>query len=51
MEHAMLQTKHAKRRPLLRPLPAMDLPFLVLVLVLVGFGLVMLYSASHAVDA
>ena len=49
MEHAMLQTKHAKRRPLLRPLPTMDLPFLVLVLVLVGFGLVMLYSASHAV--
>ena len=25
MEHAMLPTKHAKRRPLLRPLPAMDL--------------------------
>ena len=30
----------------LRPLPAMDLPFLVLVLTLVGFGLVMLGSAS-----
>ena len=29
----------------LRPLPAMDLPFLVLVLTLVGFGLVMLGSA------
>ena len=33
----------------LRPLPAMDLPFLVLVLTLVGFGLVMLGSASSAV--
>ena len=37
------------RRGLLRPLPAMDLPFLVLVLTLVGFGLVMLGSASSAV--
>jgi len=37
------------RRGLLRPLPAMDLPFLILVLTLVGFGLVMLYSASSAV--
>mgnify|MGYP000805741471 CR=1 FL=1 len=34
------------RRGLLRPLPAMDLPFLILVLTLVGFGLVMLASAS-----
>ena len=33
----------------LQPLPAMDLPFLVLVLTLVGFGLVMLGSASGAV--
>ena len=33
----------------LRALPAMDLPFLVLVLTLVGFGLVMLGSASGAV--
>ena len=33
----------------LRQLPAMDLPFLVLVLTLVGFGLVMLASASSAV--
>ena len=33
----------------LRPLPAMDLPFLVLVLTLVGFGLVMLGSASGEV--
>ena len=30
-------------------LPPMDLPFLVLVLTLVAFGLVMLYSASYAV--
>ena len=30
-------------------LPPMDLPFLVLVLTLVSFGLVMLYSASYAV--
>ena len=37
------------RRGLLRPLPAMDLPFLILVLTLGGFGLVMLYSASSAV--
>ena len=33
----------------LRALPAPDLPFLVLVLTLVGFGLVMLGSASSAV--
>ena len=33
----------------LRALPAMDLPFLALVLTLVGFGLVMLGSASGAV--
>ncbi len=33
----------------LRALPAPDLPFLVLVLTLVGFGLVMLGSASGAV--
>lgn len=32
-----------------RQLPPMDLPFLVLVLTLVTFGLVMLYSASYAV--
>ena len=37
---------HAKRGLPLRHLPAMDLPFLVLVLTLVGFGLVMLSSAS-----
>ena len=40
---------HAQRSLLLRTLPAMDLPFLVLVLTLVGFGLVMLGSASSAV--
>ena len=42
-------TAHAKRGLPLRHLPAMDLPFLVLVLTLVGFGLVMLGSASSAV--
>ena len=36
----------AARKGLLRPLPPMDLPFLVLVLTLVGFGLVMLASAE-----
>lgn len=40
---------HAKRGLPLRHLPAIDLPFLVLVLTLVGFGLVMLGSASSAV--
>ena len=40
--------RHGLRLPL-RQLPAMDLPFLVLVLTLVGFGLVMLASASSAV--
>ena len=40
---------HAKRGLPLRHLTAMDLPFLVLVLTLVGFGLVMLGSASSAV--
>ena len=39
----------APARPMLRRLPAMDLPFLILVLTLVAFGLVMLYSASSAV--
>ena len=38
-----------RHRAPLRLLPAMDLPFLVLVLTLVGFGLVMLGSASGAV--
>ena len=39
----------AARKGLLRPLLPMDLPFLVLVLTLVAFGLVMLCSASSAV--
>ena len=39
----------AARKGLLRPLPPMDLPFLVLVLTLVAFGLMMLCSASSAV--
>ena len=38
-----------RHRAGLRALPAPDLPFLVLVLTLVGFGLVMLGSASGAV--
>ena len=45
----MHKAAHAKRGLPLRHLPAMDLPFLVLVLTLVGFGLVMLGSASGAV--
>ena len=32
------------KKRILRPLPGMDLPFLILVLTLVGFGLVMLAS-------
>ena len=41
-------TALAKRRGLTTSYPV-DLPFLVLVLTLVGFGLVMLFSASYAV--
>ena len=41
-------TALAKRRGLTTSYP-LDLPFLVLVLTLVGFGLVMLFSASYAV--
>ena len=37
------------KKRILRPLPGMDLPFLILVLTLVGFGLVMLASASSTV--
>ena len=37
------------KKRILRPLPGMDLPFLILVLTLVGFGLVTLASASSAV--
>ena len=40
--------KHAHTPPR-SPLPPVDLPFLILVLILVGFGLVMLGSASSAV--
>ena len=42
-------TKRFFRELLGYRLPPMDLPFLVLVLTLVAFGLVMLYSASYAV--
>mgnify|MGYP003180697058 CR=1 FL=1 len=35
------------KKRILRPLPGMDLPFLILVLTLVGFGLVMLASAGR----
>ena len=45
----MKQAALTKRRVPLRVLSAPDLPFLVLVLTLVGFGLVMLGSASGAV--
>ncbi len=45
----MVWGKHTKIGLPWRRLPAMDLPFLVLVLTLVGFGLVMLGSASSAV--
>ena len=49
MPNAAAHETPARRRLPLRVLPAMDLPFLVLVLTLVGFGLVMLCSASSAV--
>ena len=49
MPNAAVHGTPARRRLPLRVLPAMDLPFLVLVLTLVGFGLVMLCSASSAV--
>lgn len=45
----MTHGRPAKQGRFLRRLPAVDLPFLVLVLTLVAFGLVMLYSASSAV--
>ena len=44
-----IQTAHRPKAKGLRRLPAMDLPFLLLVLALVGAGLVMLGSASSAV--
>ena len=49
MKEAAALPRGGRHRAPLRPLPAMDLPFLVLVLTLVGFGLVMLGSASGAV--
>lgn len=45
----MKMPAHARRGLPVRRLPAADLPFLILVLTLVGFGLVMLGSASSAV--
>ena len=47
MEHALNARSRSARR--VRALPPADLLFLCLVLALVGFGLVMLYSASNAV--
>lgn len=44
-----IQATHRPKARGLRQLPAMDLPFLLLVLALVGTGLVMLGSASSAV--
>ena len=44
-----IQAAHRPKARGLRQLPAMDLPFLLLVLALVGAGLVMLGSASSAV--
>ncbi len=44
-----IQAAHRPKAKGLRRLPAMDLPFLLLVLALVGAGLVMLGSASSAV--
>ena len=49
MKEAAALPRGGRHRAPLQPLPAMDLPFLVLVLTLVGFGLVMLGSASGAV--
>ncbi len=48
MKEAAALPRGGRHKAPLRPLP-MDLPFLVLVLTLVGFGLVMLASASGAV--
>ena len=49
MKEAAALPRGGRHKAPLRSLPAMDLPFLVLVLTLVGFGLVMLGSASGAV--
>ncbi len=45
--HRTARTRHIKLG--IKALPAVDLPFLILVLTLVAFGLVMLFSASYAV--
>ena len=54
MEHATTRWEGLRRlapdrSPRLHAEPPLDLPFLVLVLALVAFGLVMLFSASYAV--
>ncbi len=50
MEHtAALRRQTEKEGIWYRGARAMDLPFLLLVLLLVGFGLIMLFSASYAV--
>ena len=49
MKASLAAQRGGKHRTPVRVLPAPDLPFLVLVLTLVGFGLVMLGSASGAV--
>ena len=49
MKEAAALPRGGRHKAPLRPRPAMDLPFLILVLTLVGFGLVMLASASSAV--
>ncbi|MBQ7859028.1 MAG: FtsW/RodA/SpoVE family cell cycle protein, partial [Faecalibacterium sp.] len=43
------KAKPAHGRPLVVSGAALDLPFLILVLTLVAFGLIMLFSASYAV--
>ncbi len=45
--HTAARARHIKLG--IKVLPAVDLPFLILVLTLVAFGLVMLFSASYAV--
>ncbi len=46
---SVLPNRKAKLLRRLGNVPPMDLPFLILVFCLVGFGLIMLYSASYAV--
>lgn len=50
--HPQKSVRHNRKAKFLRTLgkvPPMDLPFLILIFCLVGFGLIMLYSASYAV--